>query len=520
MLEGERPFSRHTNLLGWVKNPSALYEEGIRPGDEITEYGGRPFTSFQDFLVSRYLDHGPQVLIGEKINYETGEKTPFQYVAKAEDHGDGKQRAASMLSVAGPAGYLIYKQDHLMKSSPMEKSGILSGDRIIWVDGELIFSRKELGQLINQPRALLTVEREGETFLTRVPRLQVRDLRLSALEQAEIQDWAYASKLEGGVGELFFIPYTLSSGGVVESAKPYIDEEATEVQRFNSTGSSMEKPLEPGDKILAVDGKEVEGSSAFLQLIQNREVQIIVQRGENYPTLAMEGADEKFLEGVSFADLATLTNSIGKADRRKNIGSLYMLSPVIPKPLNAFSFSDTMQKRIDDSVEKRRKEIENIENPKKRALAMQQFEGEQSRLLLGGVFEDRKVWFNPNPLEQFKGVFNEIWRTFSALFTGYLSPKNLSGPVGIVQVMQTGWGLGIKEALYWMGLISVNLGILNLLPIPVLDGGHICFALYEMITGRRIKAKVMERLIIPFVILLIGFFIYATYHDLGRIFSF
>ncbi len=113
-----------------------------------------------------------------------------------------------------------------------------------------------------------------------------------------------------------------------------------------------------------------------------------------------------------------------------------------------------------------------------------------------------------------------MWRTLGALFTGYLSPKNLSGPVGILQVMQTGWGLGVKEALYWMALISVNLGFLNLMPIPVLDGGHICFALYEMITGKRIKANVMEKLIIPFVVLMIGFFIYATYHDLGRIFSF
>ncbi len=79
--------------------------------------------------------------------------------------------------------------------------------------------------------------------------------------------------------------------------------------------------------------------------------------------------------------------------------------------------------------------------------------------------------------------------------------------------------LGVKEALFWMGVISLNLGILNLLPIPVLDGGHICFSLFEMVTKRRLKAKTMERLIIPFVVLLIGMIVFVTYHDLSRIFS-
>ncbi len=68
-------------------------------------------------------------------------------------------------------------------------------------------------------------------------------------------------------------------------------------------------------------------------------------------------------------------------------------------------------------------------------------------------------------------------------------------------------------------MISMNLGILNLLPVPVLDGGHICFALWEWITGKPIKAKTMERLIIPFVILLIALFVYLTYNDLMRIFT-
>ncbi|MBM3199173.1 MAG: peptidase, partial [Chlamydiae bacterium] len=137
----------------------------------------------------------------------------------------------------------------------------------------------------------------------------------------------------------------------------------------------------------------------------------------------------------------------------------------------------------------------------------------------GIALQDRMVYYNPTPFFLIQASFQEAWQTFHALITGYLSPKYMSGPVGIVQAIHHGWTYGIKEALFWIALISVNLGILNLLPIPVLDGGHICFALYEMVTGKRIKAKTMERLIIPFIVLLVGLFIYLTYQDLLRIIS-
>jgi regulator of sigma E protease len=146
-------------------------------------------------------------------------------------------------------------------------------------------------------------------------------------------------------------------------------------------------------------------------------------------------------------------------------------------------------------------------------------EQDQKRVFVGGIFEDRKVLYNPSPMNMFMGVFEETWKTLKALFTGYLSPKYMAGPVGIVGAMQYGWALGVKEALFWVAVISMNLGIVNLLPIPVLDGGHICFALYEAVTKRKIKSKTMERLIFPFVVLMILFFIYLTYQDILRVIS-
>ena len=115
-------------------------------------------------------------------------------------------------------------------------------------------------------------------------------------------------------------------------------------------------------------------------------------------------------------------------------------------------------------------------------------------------------------------MFEQTWKTLTSLFTGSLTPKSLSGPVGIVQALQQSWSTGIKDALFWLGFVSLNLAVLNLLPIPVLDGGHVLFSVIELVTKKPIRAKTMEKWIIPFLILLVLLFIYLTYQDLVRLF--
>ena len=137
--------------------------------------------------------------------------------------------------------------------------------------------------------------------------------------------------------------------------------------------------------------------------------------------------------------------------------------------------------------------------------------------MLGAHLRDRTVAFNPSPVALFVGVFDQTWKTLTSLVSGSLSPKALSGPVGIVQALQTSWSKGIKDALFWLGFVSLNLAILNLLPIPVLDGGHILFASIEGITKKPVKAKTMEKFILPFLILLVILFVYLTYQDIVKL---
>lgn len=78
------------------------------------------------------------------------------------------------------------------------------------------------------------------------------------------------------------------------------------------------------------------------------------------------------------------------------------------------------------------------------------------------------------------------------LITGDVSVKNLSGPIGIAQGAGSSAGHGIVYFLSFLALISINLGIINLLPLPVLDGGHLLYYLIELLTGKEVPEKVQE----------------------------
>lgn len=519
----QKPFSEYTHLIGWVDSSSGIFNAGVRPGDEIAELGQKPFHSFQDFIYFAIFNDSAPKIAGQEINYLKGTKTPFQYQFEFPQKTPISDRVRTALSVIQPASYLIYNQKAslaLDQNSPMKTSGIEDGDRILWVDGELTFSRHQVIQIINQPKALLTVQRGTQTFLARVPRLKVSDLRVAPQQRAEIEDWQHEANLKGRVSDLFFIPYNLTPACQIENAFAYLNEDTIEQQPTQLARAALEAPLQPGDRIIAVDGISVQSTYEMMNLLQTRHIQIIVkQKDDVVAPVSWKNADQAFVAGIQWNDLAQMVQSIGTRNPLKERGNLKLLNPAMPKPLSQMSLSEEKREQMATEAAAMLKMIEEIKDPKQRDLALQEFETQQNQMKLGIAMADRTVKYNPSPFHLFNNVLQETWKTLVALFTGTVSPKYMSGPVGIVQVMQHSWGQGFKEALFWLGMISMNLGILNLLPIPVLDGGHICFSLWEWVTKRPIKAKTMERLIIPFVILLITLFVYLTYNDLMRLFS-
>lgn len=102
-------------------------------------------------------------------------------------------------------------------------------------------------------------------------------------------------------------------------------------------------------------------------------------------------------------------------------------------------------------------------------------------------------------LDSLGAAVNKTWQLVTVslkmigkLFTGDISVKNLSGPISIAQGAGNSANVGFVYFLGFLALISVNLGIINLLPLPVLDGGHLLYYFVEVITGRAVPEKVQE----------------------------
>ncbi|WJG08529.1 sigma E protease regulator RseP [Aliiglaciecola sp. LCG003] len=123
----------------------------------------------------------------------------------------------------------------------------------------------------------------------------------------------------------------------------------------------------------------------------------------------------------------------------------------------------------------------------------------------------------------FQGV-DSTWRLITLsldmlgkLFTGDVSVKNLSGPISIAQGAGMSASYGIVAFLGFLALISVNLGIINLLPLPVLDGGHLLYYFIELLTGRPVSESVQEVGFKIGGIILILLMAVAFYNDIARL---
>lgn len=115
-------------------------------------------------------------------------------------------------------------------------------------------------------------------------------------------------------------------------------------------------------------------------------------------------------------------------------------------------------------------------------------------------------------------LFRQMVITLRGLFTGGLSVKQLSGPVGIYNVVGTQRTAGLQNILYLIALLSVNVGFINLLPLPAFDGGRILFLIIEKIKGSPVSPELENRIHTIGFILLLVLMLYITFNDIIKLF--
>jgi regulator of sigma E protease len=110
-----------------------------------------------------------------------------------------------------------------------------------------------------------------------------------------------------------------------------------------------------------------------------------------------------------------------------------------------------------------------------------------------------------------------VFLIVKGLFTRDISPRNLAGPVGIFTISYAVTQFGLGTLIYFLAMISINLAILNIFPIPVLDGGHLLFLLIEKIKGSPVALKTQVMAQTVGLVLLLSMAVFVTYNDIARL---
>ncbi|OEL02590.1 RIP metalloprotease RseP [Staphylococcus succinus] len=148
----------------------------------------------------------------------------------------------------------------------------------------------------------------------------------------------------------------------------------------------------------------------------------------------------------------------------------------------------------------------------------------ETKYLLGYQADTEHTVFKPiiSGLEQTvtagKLIFTAILSMIASIFTGQFSFDMLNGPVGIYHTVDSVVKTGIINLISWMALLSVNLGLMNLLPVPALDGGRILFVIYEAIFRKPVNKKAETTIVAIGAVFVLIVMVLVTWNDIQRYF--
>jgi regulator of sigma E protease len=309
---------------------------------------------------------------------------------------------------------------------------------------------------------------------------------------------------------------------------PAFEQQAVIVGATADQSAGKAAGIQPGDRIVSVDGKPVETWEQFYMEVMpkaKRQISVEVERGGK--TLVLK-AEPTAVGRYSLGDLGLLPVM------HPQITSLQPGSPGLEAGLrpgdvviSAAGERDVSQKRLVELI--RASEGKPLPLVISRNGVEQQMTVTPRRLgeavMMGAQlsqFELRTV--EPGPFEALKMSVEQNWtwgrlifQTLGGLFTRETSVKQLMGPVAIADLSGTAAEQGWLQLFSLMAMISLNLGLLNLMPIPVLDGGHIAILALEGVSRRDFSMKVKEKMLLAGFVLLLMLMVTVIYNDLMRI---
>ena len=149
-----------------------------------------------------------------------------------------------------------------------------------------------------------------------------------------------------------------------------------------------------------------------------------------------------------------------------------------------------------------------------------------SKIVYGllGVVSEQTTFIRHNPLTSFGLAMEETWVIVSQtlihvteMIRGERTTEELGGPIRIAKLSGAVADAGLTSSIWFMAVLSINLGLINLFPVPVLDGGHLFFYLIEFIRGKPLEAKMQGIASYVGLVLVISLMIFVTWNDLVQL---
>jgi regulator of sigma E protease len=473
--------------IGQVVPGGPAWHAGLQPGDRILEVNGNSVYQFSDIHVNIALGKkdGNEILIERD-----GRRFTVDIVSEKDE-----RLGLYQIRITPPTRYEV----SVTKGSPAERAGLLDGDRILSING-------------------VPAENWSEQDLEAMEKV----LRL----KVERKDGAGAELID-----LDLIPEErLAEDRPLIGIKPrynLVEGIRGELSRF--TGGLL-----AGDVILTMDGKDIhtrEDYLSALETVEDEGVVFEVRRGKERRQVVYGPEWAENLE----KDLAVLPNMETNCVALMKDGALSALdNPLVGNGMRILAVNgertDTFEEISDRVQDASSDQFELTVVPAGEsgdmasARVVKVTARPQQYMELGfdylSALHVRKLNLTDAIAAGFHSsiyMIKTCYLTLSRILTGDVAGKNLGGIITIGRATYNFAELGLAKLFFFLAILSINLGFLNILPIPILDGGHLLFLLIEKIKGSPVNEKVMGYSQIVGLAFILALLIYVTYNDILRL---
>ena len=414
--------------------------------------------------------------------------------------------------------------------SPAHLAGLRPGDRVLKIDRKKVSVFSELTHTLitgsgrdqeGRPRALFTIEREGRII--------------------EVEVFPRLTRINPVSGERFRLVGISPAHSLI-------------IKGVEDSSPARRAGLRDGDTILSVDGEKLYSLASLIDHLGEKDsnpITLLFRRGSE------EIEAELTAQQVAYTKpLGKLEVEDGSREAELKVQPIYppdsVAVPTDPSTHSTLTVHEVRdptgfvfgQLRAGDTVEMvNGKAVDSLESWV--ALIEGQPEGTlniatrnggrnetfpilgkaaaslvppRERPMIGANFRSRRMITHVDPIEQFENIIVTTLQVLGSLFDSDsdVSIRNLSGPPGIIRVINELSKIDIRHVIWFVCLLNINLAIINLLPIPVLDGGHIAFATLAKLRGKALPPNLIAATQGIFMILLFSLMIYVSFFDVRR----